>query len=176
MIRIASPLTVWHTYTQDQENITISTTWIFNVFICYFFLISLHKGLQTTLSPLFEQTNLEHVTWTISTHVSSTHGFKSLPPMFWSSTIKWLLTSRLVPQLNARTLFFTLTMVPRSPGHHLFFTFTLSYEALSLLSSFYRAILKSYDIKNPMKNHFFNIVILAWISSRCECWDQSSYG
>ena len=26
-----------------------------------------------------------------------------------------------------------------------------------------------------MKNHFFNIVIIAWISSRYECWDQLSF-
>ena len=36
-------------------------------------------------------------------------------------------------------------------------------------------MLKSHRIKHPLKNHFFNIMILAWISSRYECWDQSSF-
>jgi hypothetical protein len=53
-----------------------------------------------------------------------------------------------------------LRFVPRSP---------------SLLSSPYHAILKSHHIKHPLKNHFFNIVILTWISSRYECWDQSNF-
>ena len=42
------------------------------------FLISLHKGLQSSLSPLFEQTHLEHVSCTISIYMSLPHGFKSL--------------------------------------------------------------------------------------------------
>jgi len=49
------------------------------------FLVSLHKGLQSSLSPLFEQTHLEHVTWTISIYMSSPNGFKSLLLMIWPS-------------------------------------------------------------------------------------------
>jgi hypothetical protein len=57
MIHIASPLIVRHTYTQDQENRTISTTWFFKAFICHF-LISLHKGLQSSLSHLLSKYTL----------------------------------------------------------------------------------------------------------------------
>jgi hypothetical protein len=48
-------------------------------------------------------------------------------------------------------------------------------QNLSLLSSPYEAKLKSHHIKHPLKNHFFNIMTLAWISSRYECWDQSTF-
>jgi hypothetical protein len=87
----------------------------------------------------------------------------------------WLLIAWLVPQLNTSTLFFTLAMVPRSSSHHLPFTFAQSPEAFSLLSSPYQAILKSHHIKHLLKYYFFIIVILTWISSRYECWDQSSF-
>jgi len=44
-----------------------------------------------------------------------------------------------------------------------------------LATSPYQAILKSHHIKHLLKNYFFYSMILAWISSRYECWDQSSF-
>jgi hypothetical protein len=119
MIRIASPLIVWHTYTQDQENITTSTTRVFNDFICHFFSISLHKGLQLTLSPFFEQTYLELVTWTISTHMSSPQWLQVTSTNDLIINKIWFLIAWLVPRLNISTFFFTLAMVPRSSSHRL---------------------------------------------------------
>ena len=60
----------------------------------------------------------------------------------------WLLIAWLVPQLNASSLFFTAAVVHRCPSPCLPFTFARTFEALSLLSLPYQAILKSHHILN----------------------------
>jgi hypothetical protein len=50
-IHVTSLLTVQHTYTQDKKGyISISTTWVVNIFIWHLFSIYLHKGLQKSVS------------------------------------------------------------------------------------------------------------------------------
>jgi hypothetical protein len=77
MIRIVFPLIVWHTYTQDKENITNLITWVFNVFICHFFSISLHKRNHLCLISSSKHTNmwleLFHHIWNSWLQVTSTN-------------------------------------------------------------------------------------------------------
>jgi hypothetical protein len=80
-IHVAMLLIAHHIYSQDQKDMSIiSTTWIFNFFICHFFSTYLHMDCKHICLILLEQVLLENMTWTISTqHVSSIHGFKLLP-------------------------------------------------------------------------------------------------
>jgi hypothetical protein len=130
---------------------SISTTWVFNAFICHFFSVYLHKGLQ----PCFSHS------WSKPTLSMWLEPFQHMRVLFMASShfhiwfnndlilhIVWLLIAWVVRWLNPSIVFFTTTLVHQRLSPCLSFTLAWSSKALFLLFSPYQAILKSYYILN----------------------------
>jgi hypothetical protein len=160
------PLIVWHTYTQEQKDKTILTTWVFNVHIWH---ISsqylLNRGCNHVCLNLLSKSTLTLSLWLEPfqdmwvAFIASSHFHIWFNNDLILHTI-WLLIAWLMPRLHASSLFFTTAVVHRCPSPRLSFTFVWSFETLSLLSSSYQAILKSHHILNWHYVFIWSLIVI----------------